>query len=412
MDPLTSVLSLAEIALISSLLLCISAGRLITDCIYCGSTVTLTICVSDDNGNKGKPMARHPLCALFHWYPQLVSRLLLMVLLPPPKTHHGYHFHGFDVPEEDILIADNDAPFKFPLKQDVSNDVLENEELHLALNASLLELSLPLPGAADPIPSLYDIMLALPPNTFVPELPSTLRPYTLSLSPALHAPTLKPPQITQQMDPVWTADLHAHAQQEAEEQRVKLYCKEMEREVKQHFVLHWYVLETMPEGCIRKEGLGLSLYTVSLTRIHTSEQTRNVGRYRSVHRMVVDVWISNWMMDRGSRANPTDGWEVGFRIWDMIDDAPVLVEWVFKCPYYPQWQLTDNPELIALLGENMWKIEVYKDCSNHWIQAGLSHTFSLESGCNIFSCHFGVLHCRDFQELLNISRQGTRPCHL
>jgi hypothetical protein len=26
----------------------------------------------------------------------------------------------------------------------------------------------------------------------------------------------------------------------------------------------------------------------------------------SVHQMVVDVRISNWMMDRGSRANPTE----------------------------------------------------------------------------------------------------------
>lgn len=58
MDPLTSALSPAEIALISSLLLCISAGRLVTDCIHCGSTVALTICVSDDNGNMGKQMAR------------------------------------------------------------------------------------------------------------------------------------------------------------------------------------------------------------------------------------------------------------------------------------------------------------------------------------------------------------------
>lgn len=152
----------------------------------------------------------------------------------------GCHFHGFDVPEEDILIADNDAPFEFPLEQDVSNDVLENEELHLALNASLLELSLPLPGAVDPMPSLHNIMSAPPPNTFVPEPPSTLRPCTSSSSPALHALTSKPPRITQQMDPIWTADLRACAQQEAEQQRVELRRKEMEREAKQHFVLHWY----------------------------------------------------------------------------------------------------------------------------------------------------------------------------
>ncbi|KAG1766106.1 hypothetical protein EDD22DRAFT_845151 [Suillus occidentalis] len=37
----------------------------------------------------------------------------------------------------------------------------------------------------------------------------------------------------------------------------------------------------------------------------------------SVHQRVVDVWISNRMMDGGGRANPTEGWKVGFRVWDM-----------------------------------------------------------------------------------------------
>ncbi|KAG1760564.1 hypothetical protein EV702DRAFT_1242805 [Suillus placidus] len=364
MDPSTSALSQADIAFLSSIFLRVSAGRLVTDCIHCGSTVALTICVSDNNGNKGKPMARHPLCVFFRWFPQLASRPHLMAFLPaskssptppssqplasssttflpPPLTQppskkqrkrgeqcigsfcararalrcsqemcskhcidlSGCHFHGFDTPEEDVLIADNDGPFEFPLEQDVSSDVLENEELRLALNASLLELGLPLPGAADPMPSLHDLISTTPPSTFVPEPSSTLAPV---------------------------------ASQEAEQQRVELRRKEMEREAKQRFVLHWY----------------------------------------------------------------------------DSDDAPVLVEWVSKCPYYPQWQLADDPDLIALLGEDLRKIEVYEERTNRWIPVGLSHTFSLESGCNIFIRRYGVSRCRDFQELLNISRQGTHPRHL
>ncbi|KAG1777176.1 hypothetical protein EV702DRAFT_1226088 [Suillus placidus] len=394
MDPSTSALSQADIAFLSSIFLRVSAGRLVTDCIHCGSAVALTICVSDDNGNKGKPMARHLLCVFFRWFPQLASRPHLMAFLPaskssptppssqplasssttflpPPLTQPpskkqckrgeqcigsfcararalccswemcskhcidlgGCHFHGFDTPEEDVLIADNDGPFEFPLKQDVSSDVLENEELRLALNASLLELGLPLPGAADPMPSLHDLISTTPPSTFVPEPSSTLAPVASSSSTALHASTSKPPRITQQMDRIWTTDLHARARQEAEQQRVELCCKEMEREAKQRFVLHWY----------------------------------------------------------------------------DSDDAPVLVEWV---SYYPQWQLADDPDLIALLGEDLRKIEVYKERTNRWIPVGLSHMFSLESGCNIFIRRYGVSRCRDFQELLNISRQGTRPRHL
>jgi hypothetical protein len=85
-----------------------------------------------------------------------------------------------------------------------------------------------------------------------------------------------------------------------------------------------------------------------------------------------------------------------FKLLSSQDDAPVLVEWVSKGPYYPQWQLADNPELIALLGENVRKIEVYEDHGNHWIPVGLSHTFLLESGCNIFIRCYGVSHCWDF----------------
>ncbi|KAG1759645.1 hypothetical protein EDD22DRAFT_849087 [Suillus occidentalis] len=39
----------------------------------------------------------------------------------------------------------------------------------------------------------------------------------------------------------------------------------------------------------------------------------------SVHRRVVDVWILNRMMDRGSRANPTEGWKIGFGVKPNAD---------------------------------------------------------------------------------------------
>jgi hypothetical protein len=41
------------------------------------------------------------------------------------------------------------------------------------------------------------------------------------------------------------------------------------------------------------------------------------------------------------------------------DNAAVKVEWVSKYPYYPQWQLVDDPELVASLGTDIHKIEVY-----------------------------------------------------
>jgi hypothetical protein len=58
------------------------------------------------------------------------------------------------------------------------------------------------------------------------------------------------------------------------------------------------------------KGLQSLLYTRSETSddigyVHQTgpETSDGIG---SMHGMVVDVWISNWMMDRGSRANPTE----------------------------------------------------------------------------------------------------------
>ncbi|KAG1764986.1 hypothetical protein EDD22DRAFT_845582 [Suillus occidentalis] len=92
-------------------------------------------------------------------------------------------------------------------------------------------------------------------------------------------------------------------------------------------------------GCARKGIMKLIVYQIvvvidpciGLQWIHTSdhsvrpETSDGVG---SVHRRVVDVWISNWMMDRGSRANPTEGWKVGFRVRDMttkqVDEGQMM----------------------------------------------------------------------------------------
>lgn len=83
-----------------------------------------------------------------------------------------------------------------------------------------------------------------------------------------------------------------------------------------------------------------------------------------------------------------------------------------KCPYYPQWQLADNPELVASLGADIHKIEVYDEHLQRWIPTALTHTISLESGCNVFLRRYGVMHCNSFQELLMASKCISRPRHL
>jgi hypothetical protein len=42
------------------------------------------------------------------------------------------------------------------------------------------------------------------------------------------------------MDSIWATDLHAQARQEADDNHIKEHRKEIEQEVRQHFVLYWF----------------------------------------------------------------------------------------------------------------------------------------------------------------------------
>ncbi|KAG1725133.1 hypothetical protein EDD22DRAFT_961690 [Suillus occidentalis] len=221
----------------------------------------------------------------------------------------------------------NDGP---PMHGDEEDDLLieepedgsfGREDLRQALHASLLDLGLPIPDV--PLPSMHDLLSA--PPAPIPcdnvQLPSMF----------LEGDSSPPP-----MDPIWATDLRAWARQEADNKHVEERRKEMEREVRQHFVLHWF----------------------------------------------------------------------------DADNAAVKVEWVSKCPYYPQWQLADDPELVTSLGTDIHKIEVYDEHFRCWIPTALTHTISLESGCHLFLRRYGVIQCDGFQELLTASKHTLRPRHL
>ncbi|KAG2117878.1 uncharacterized protein F5147DRAFT_648318 [Suillus discolor] len=150
------------------------------------------------------------------------------------------------------------------------------------------------------------------------------------------APIKKLPCITQQLDPLWISDLNARVQHEVKQQRITEHRKEMEKAVKQQFILHWY----------------------------------------------------------------------------DADNAPVIEEWVTNCPFFPQFQLADDSVLVDLLGEEINKIEVFDEHIQRWIPAGLTHTFSLQSGCHIFIRRQGVTICEGFNDLYKASRCSVCPPHL
>ncbi|KAG2368027.1 hypothetical protein BDR07DRAFT_151897 [Suillus spraguei] len=98
--------------------------------------------------------------------------------------------------------------------------------------------------------------------------------------------------------------------------------------------------------------------------------------------------------------------------WYDANNAPVVEEWVTDCPFYPQFQLADDPALIDSLGEDINKIEVFEERLQRWIPAGLTYAFSLQSGCHVFIRRRGVTVCEGFNDLYKASRCGVRPPHL
>ncbi|KAG1869639.1 hypothetical protein F4604DRAFT_1927055 [Suillus subluteus] len=60
------------------------------------------------------------------------------------------------------------------------------------------------------------------------------------------------------------------------------------------------------------------------------------------------------------------------------------------CPYFPQYQLSDDPALIASLGANILKIDVFEECFMRWIPSVLT----------------------DFNDLFKSSKPVARPTHM
>jgi hypothetical protein len=149
-------------------------------------------------------------------------------------TEIAHDYEGMGAEEEFELLADEQADMA-PLEPGVNGGDTGHDALRQALATSLAMHGLEFPVVPPPhIPSFHDLLTA--PVVNAPSLTAP-PPTALVTTPA---PVKKPPRITQQLDPLWVSDLNARAQREAEDQRIAERRKEMEKAVKQCFVLHWY----------------------------------------------------------------------------------------------------------------------------------------------------------------------------
>ncbi|KAF8834038.1 hypothetical protein BDN67DRAFT_985611, partial [Paxillus ammoniavirescens] len=190
-------------------------------------------------------------------------------------SYHGLGLAGAEpAPFGGDLVVDEDPsldicpPLEMPEEteqQHLDADGFGHEDLRQALKASLEAHGIPFPSYSQPFPSFNDLFMTPPipppssilfPSSSQPPAPSSLQPFPMSndlskppppkpplakpTPPVVANPAVRQPRITQQLDPLWMADLNAHAHQETEDQKVTERRKEMERAAKQRFVLHWY----------------------------------------------------------------------------------------------------------------------------------------------------------------------------
>jgi hypothetical protein len=87
------------------------------------------------------------------------------------------------------------------------------------------------------------------------------------------------------------------------------------------------------------------------------------------------------------------------------------MQWVTHCPFFPQYQLSDDPTLLQSLGDDIQKIDVFEASFMRWIPSVLMHTFTLDSGCHVFIRRHGVTECTDFDGLFKSSKLLNRPSH-
>ncbi|KAF8546334.1 hypothetical protein OG21DRAFT_1527896 [Imleria badia] len=82
----TSSLSPSDVTLLNGLNIRLTSIGLVLDCEGCGNAIVITFCQSDHNGNAGKPLARHPQCQFFKWFPHLLQHPQILSLIKAPAS--------------------------------------------------------------------------------------------------------------------------------------------------------------------------------------------------------------------------------------------------------------------------------------------------------------------------------------
>ncbi|KIK35154.1 hypothetical protein CY34DRAFT_17199 [Suillus luteus UH-Slu-Lm8-n1] len=344
-----SSLQQEDITFLASLAVRQSPIGLTYDCAVCGGALPLTICWSDKSRNSGKPMARYGSCAFFRWFPQLLLHPDIMALIPGGSPTLGvapsFPFPSTQpLPSSSQLQPNNKKSHKqdIPRPQDCDWGLdqenftdLETCWANLSLDAGVemndglraLQYALQFAGAGgQPIfPSLHDILTA-------PVEPPT---------PSQQPPQASLPSLSQQPPHLLTLSQNDDAS------------------AMPAFLIH--TPSKPPHVTDQLDPLWAGdLNTCTRKEI---ESTRVAGCRKEMERKAKQHFVLYWF---------------------DADNVPVLMQWVMHCPYFPHYQLSDDPTLVASLGANILKIDVFEECFMRWIPSVLMYPFTLDSRCHVF----------------------------
>ncbi|KAG1838438.1 hypothetical protein DFJ58DRAFT_733812 [Suillus subalutaceus] len=371
---------------------------------FCGGTLPLTICRSDKNGNSGKPMVRHPSCSFFHWFPQILSHPDIMALIPGgsptlgaasaapfPSTQPLALGSQLQPNSKKLCNADNQHPqadmqqeWDWGFDQESFADLETNwhdssldtgVEMNDGLRA--LQHALQSAGTEQPMfPSFHYILTApaqppapsqqsgLPSLSQPPHLPPLSQPLCL---PPLSQPPRLPPLSQPPHLPMLSQNDNASA-------------------------MHAFPVHKVSKAPHITDQLDLLWAGDLNTRAREEIESKRVAdRRKEMEQAAKQHFVLYWF---------------------DADDTPVLMQWVVHCPYFLQYQLSDDPTLIASLGTDIQKIDIFEESFMRWILSALTHPFTLDSGCHVFiRCH-SITDCNDFDDLFKSSKLLARPSHM
>ncbi|KAG2029610.1 hypothetical protein BDR03DRAFT_987641 [Suillus americanus] len=341
-----SSLQQADVAFLARLALHESAVGLVTDCTNCGGTVPITICRSDANGNSGKPMARTALkkykiyqcrfynsvpfnatsCLNWQWQEAMQARHQMQWCLLPCLTHCIEEVGGCPV-----HLTETDNQQQHPIMQQDWNWDYDQED------------TLTLPAEPywhdDHEVQTNDGLRAL---QHAPQSVSAGQPALFSLfHDILTAPAPSQPPVLTIQPPAPTTQPPAPSQQSHLPTLSQIPCLPMHSQNGDVLVPHAFLVHKLSKPPRVTDQLDPMWAGDLNMRAREEIESKRVSEHRKE-------------MERASRQR-------FILYWFDADNTPVSMQWAVHCPYFPQYQLSDDPALVNSLGSNIEEIKVFEE---------------------------------------------------